>query len=60
METTIHGHGHHWTVKCMTLCGVCERHVDVHNNDCCAWLTKVDGVKDLWYSSTVRLLSTQI
>ena len=24
------------------------------------WLTNVDGMKDLWCSSTVRLLSTQI
>ena len=26
----------------------------------CAWLTNVDGMKDLWCSSTVWLLSTQI
>ena len=25
-----------------------------------SWLTNVDGMKDLWCSSTVRLLSTQI
>ena len=25
-----------------------------------SWLTTVDGMKDLWCSSTVRLLSTQI
>ena len=25
-----------------------------------SWLTNVDGMKDLWYSGTVRLLSTQI
>ena len=24
----------------------------------CSWLTNVDGMKDLWCSSTVRLLST--
>ena len=25
-----------------------------------SWLTNVDGMKDLWCSGTVRLLSTQI
>ena len=25
-----------------------------------AWLTNVDGMKDLWCSSTIQLLSTQI
>ena len=25
-----------------------------------SWLTNVDGMKDMWCSSTVRLLSTQI
>ena len=25
-----------------------------------SWLTNVDGMKDLWYSSIARLLSTQI
>ena len=25
-----------------------------------SWLTNVDGMKDLWCSSTVRLLSTQM
>ena len=25
-----------------------------------SWLTNIDGMKDLWYSTTVQLLSTQI
>ena len=39
--------------------------VHIHPSGCpgffsSSWLTNVDGMKDLWCSSTVRLLSTQI